>query len=294
MTGFLASLTLAMTMTPTQAEGVSIRWKLKADDIFYTKTITKMDQVIKVQGREVPQKNDQTVIHRYKVLKANADGYQIEQTILQSSSEGTLVAGPAAAEAHKKMKGSIFTFTFNPDFQVQKIEGIDEYVDKLSGGNAVAKQLLESSINAEVLKISMEDIFRIGTKNTVKVGDKWKKDYKLPLAELGDVTAQMKYQFDRNNEGIFEISYQGDGVYSTPKPSGKVTPITITNADVKIEKFKGTLLFDSKLNRVQETKTEFKMVGPMTMQLNGQTIAMEVEQNLASQIQILSKNPIEE
>ena len=87
MIGFVAFLALGATLTPSQAGGVSIQWKLKKNDIFYVQTVGKSEQTIKMNGETQPQKQDDTSVYQYEVMKAAKDGYVLEQTILAMSSK---------------------------------------------------------------------------------------------------------------------------------------------------------------------------------------------------------------
>jgi hypothetical protein len=290
MTAYLATLTMLLASGPSQADGVVLRWNLKKDDGFYTKTTTKMDQSMLVNGNEVKQDLKQTVVHGYKVVSAGEDGYVLEQTIVDSKSEGNLAAG--ANDVAKKMKGTVFKYTFSKDFEVKQVDGVKEYIDKISDGNAVVKQLLQSSLNEEVLRTSMHEIFRIGSDKPIKKGDNWNKDFNFPLGALGDITSKLKYTLEDVKEGVAQVKSSGKGEYGTPK-KGAGGGIVVTEAKVKIDKLETVMQFDLKAKRLKSAKTELTMVGPMTMSVNGREVSMELNAAHSSTVEVLEKNPIE-
>lgn len=291
MTGFVATLALALVASPGQADGVSLQWKLKDGDTFYTKTTTNLEQTIAVMGNNIDQKQDQTTVHRYKVLKAGAGGYTVEQTVLQALTESNL-PNVNFGDIDKKMKGAKLTVTMDDKFKVTKLEGVSDLAKKFGDENPIVKQVLAGVLNEEVLKKGVEDLFRAGPDAPVKVGDGWKRDETIPLGPLGEMAMKMNYKLEKSKDGLAEVSYTGDAKYAPPKESAEGLPFTISKADLKTDKFSGTTVFDSKAGRTKETKMEMNTSGTMTAKVGEAEFAMDLKQKLVSKTEVTAKNPV--
>lgn len=295
MTSFVASLILAAVAAPAQAGGVSLAWKMKAGDTFYARSAMNIEQTITINGRDVDQKQDQASVSRYKVTKVGPDGYTLEQTILQSSVESNIQPG-GADDVTKKIRGATFTITLDAKFKVQKVDGIDELVTKLGGDDPKAKAMLSATLNEEVMKKSVQDMFYCGPDDSkaVKVGDTWKRDTKLPMGPIGDMDLTMEYKYAGSKGGKEDVALSGSAKYAPPKKAagGAALPFTVKDADLKTDKLTGTLTFDSTAGRMTESKLEMEMSGSMTIAVNGREATMDLKQKLVGKTTILDKNPV--
>lgn len=291
MTGFLATMTLALTTTTGQADGVLLRWKLKEGDVVYAKTVTALEQTVTAMGRDIEQKQDQTTVHRYKVLKASDSGYTVEQTVLQSITESNIAPG-GLGDLDKKLKGSTVTVEMDAKFKVKKIAGVAELVKKLGDDNALLKQVLSSFLNEDLMKHGVEVAFRCGPDKAVKVDDVWKTNETVPLGAFGEMTMKMDYKLTKSKDGEEEIAIAGEAKYGPPKEAVAGAPFTISKGDLKSEKYTGTMIFDSKAGRPKESKTEMKLGGSMTAKIGELEIDMDIKQTMKQTTTISDKNPV--
>jgi Family of unknown function (DUF6263) len=295
MTGFVATLALAISIAPGQSDGVLLRWKLKEGDTFYAKTVSNMEQTVTAMGRDIEQKQDQTTVHRYKVLKASAKAYTVEQTILQSITESNIAPG-GLGDLDKKMRGSTFTVELDGDLKVTKISGVAELVKKLGEDNPLLKQVLSGMLNDNLMKKSVEDVFRCGPDKAVKVDDTWKRDESIPLGPLGDMSMKLEFKLAKSKDGTEEITYGGEAKYGAPKEAaaGGGLPFTIAKADLKTEKFVGSMVFDSKAGRTKEAKIEMHLAGTMTVKVGELEVDMDLKQKLTTKSTITEKSPVDD
>ncbi|MBL8867288.1 MAG: hypothetical protein JNK93_17155 [Planctomycetia bacterium] len=296
MTGFVATFALALSLSPGQSEGVLLRWKLKEGDTFYAKTVTTMEQTVTAMGRDIEQKQEQTTVHRYKVLKASDKSYTVEQTVLQSITESNLAPG-GLGDLDKKMKGATFTVELDANLKVTKIAGVQELVKKLGEDNPLLKQVLSNMLNDNLMKKGIEDVFRCGPDRAVKVGDSWKRDESIPLGPLGELSMKQEYKLAKSKDAIEEITYGGEAKYGPPKDAaagGGGLPFTVAKADLKTDKFSGTLLFDSKAGRTKENKVEMNLSGTMSVKVGELEVDMDLKQKLVTKTTLTEKSPVDD
>ncbi|QEL15753.1 DUF6263 family protein [Limnoglobus roseus] len=292
MTSLVASLVLAIAFAPPQADGVSLKWKMNVGDTFYAQSVVGLEQTVTAAGKDVEQKQDQTAVSRYKVTKADKDGYTLEQTILQSIIETNILPG-GAGDLSKKLRGATFTITLDDQLKVKKFEGIDDLIQKLGANDPKVKPLLAATLNEDAMKKSVQDLFYCGPDKIVKVGDTWKREDTLPLGPLGDMTLAMEYKYAGSKAGTEDIVLSGKATYAAPKKdAGGALPFKVVNADLKTEKMAGNLSFDSKAGRLKESTMEMKMSGTLTLAINGMEVAMDLKQKIVGKTTILDKNPV--
>ena len=291
MTGFVATLALALTIAPGQSDGVLLRWKLKEGDTFYAKSVSNMEQTVTAMGRDIDQKQDQTTVNRFKVLKASDKGYTVEQTILQSITESNIAPG-GLGDLDKKMKGATFTIEMDEKFKATKVTGVNDLVKKIGEDNPMLKQILSGMLNDEMMKKAAEDVFRCGPDKAVKVGDTWKRDETLPLGPLGEMSMKLEHKLVSSKDGTEEISFTGEAKYGAPKQAAEGLPFTIAKADLKTEKFSGTLTFDSKAGRSKESKIVMNLAGTMSVKVGEIEVDVDLKQKLTTTTTISEKSPV--
>ncbi len=286
MIGFVAFLALGATLTPSQAGGVSIQWKLKKNDVFYVQTTGKSEQTIKMNGDTQPLKQDDKAVYRYEVQKAAKEGYVLEQTILAMSSKSN-PDRTGGVDQYAQVVGSKFTFQLGADFRVKKIEGVEALLDKVSGKNPQIKQIIKGTWNDDTFKAPVEQLFRCGTDKLVKPGESWKSDYRFPVAGMGDVNAKLTYKVIGIKGDAWEVSHAGDPKFSAI-PSG-----IITDANIKVDKFEGSMLFDTKRSILKESTLDMHMSGTMTMNFSNEKVNAVFKQERTTKTEVSLTNPIE-
>ena len=115
---------------------------------YYQEMTTHTIQNIKVQGLDVGQNQDQTFYFKFEPLKQEGDKWIVKQTIEGVKMKIDIAGSPvtydstnesppagtntALSEFFKALKGSQFTLTIGKDCTVEKVEGREEFVKKLS------------------------------------------------------------------------------------------------------------------------------------------------------------------
>jgi hypothetical protein len=291
MTGFVTTLTVALALSSGQADGVALRWKLKEGDTFYVKQTDTMEQTVGVLGQNQEQKTDSTTVSRFKVTKADAAGYTLEQTILDSVTETNVIPG-GLGDFDKKIKGTTFTVTLDKDFKATKIDGVSAAFDKVVQDNPAVKPIVASILHDETVKKAVQDLFRVGPDKAVKVGDAWKVDEVAPLGASGELATELAFKLATAKDGVAEVAYTGTAKFSPPKEPSPDVPFTITKADFKSDKFTGTIKFDTKAARMTASESTMTLAGTMTLKVGEMELAADIKSKATSKTEILDKNPV--
>jgi Family of unknown function (DUF6263) len=190
------------------------------------------------------------------------------------------------------MKGATFTIEMDEKFKATKVSGMNELVKKLGEDNPLLKQILSGMLNDEMMKKSAEDVFRSGPDKAVKVGDTWKRDESMPLGPLGEMSMKLEHKLVSSKDGSEEVTFTGEAKYGAPKQAAEGLPFTVSKADLKTEKFSGTLTFDSKAGRVKQSKVIMNLSGTMTVKVGEIEVDMDMKQKLTTTTTISDKSPV--
>lgn len=293
-----ATLTLALALAyapgaARQNDEVTLRWILKAGDVFYAKGTANVDQTIEVMGQTIDMQQEINTVMRYKVKSVSAGKTTVEMTYVEMKTKITgLPGGLGGGDPTEKLKGATVTATLNENLEVVKVEGYSELLDKLADGDETQRKLFEAVIPEAGVKQLFSQTFVAGPNKPVKVGDTWAQNDKLPLGGLGEVTTKQKFELKSIKDGLATVSVKADLVF---KPgTGGGLPFKITKADLTAEKFSGTHVFDIKAGRLKESKTEMVMSGSMTIGVAGQEIDAALKQKMKSVSVVTDKNPVKD
>src|SRR5262249_48082311 len=146
---------------------------------------TKTDQTMKVQGMDITQTQSQTFIFSWTPKDKDKDGnWLIEQKIegvkmeieiggnkiTYDSSKDTATTGNALADFFKGLKDSAFTLTLSPKLEVLKIDGREDFINKLIKQNPQMENLLKQILSETALKQMADPAFAVVPEGPVKKG----------------------------------------------------------------------------------------------------------------------------
>ena len=273
-------------------------------------------QNIKVQGLDVGQNQDQTFYFKFEPLKQEGDKWIVKQTIEgikmkidiagspvtydstnESSAAGT---NTALSEFFKALKGSQFTLTIGKDCTVEKVEGREEFVKKLTQANKQLESLLNKILGEDALKQMADPTFGVVPKEPKKVGDKWSKTVKLSLGPLGSYDNTYHFTYAKQTGDKAEIDVAVELKY-TPPPAdqgGETLPFKIKSG--KIEQIrddksnKGKVIFNTKEGRVESSNISVKMTGSLTLDIGGTQTEVTLTQDQQTIVKTFSNSPIVE
>jgi hypothetical protein len=241
----------------------------------------KMKSEISIPGQPAPMKQDTTMGQAYglTVLQANPDGtHEIEMDFLSARmgmkmGEKTLMEYDSEkksatdkpnplADVFAKIVGSKIRYFLNASNAVDRIEGVDDLISRLSAGaNAQATAPLKSMYSEGYFKQMMSANLFLPPK-PVQPGDSWPVQYEIPLGMMGTMT--MNYDFTFQNwemhgkRNCARLEFSGS-IQTKPDPSAKPGAMSISIQDGTCS---GISWFDPELGITIDTtmNQDFKMV----------------------------------
>lgn len=300
------ALVLATGMTVLAQDTSGVVWKFEKDKPFFQEMTTKTTQSIVVMGQTVSQTQEHTFYFKWTPVKEEGGKWVLKQTIegvkmkidiagtpITFDSTATMPTGAANALADffKAMINAEFTLTLDKDMKVEKIEGRDEFLKKLSAANQQMEPLLKKILSEDAMKKLADPTFGMVPNAAKKVDEKWTRPTKLDLGPLGNYDATYTYTFKGLDKDEAKIAVESSLVYKAPTESGDL-PFKIVAADIKSaeKQTPGEIIFDTKTGRLVSSKQSVKLEGTLDIEIGGMKTKVDLKQEQTTDIKTQDKS----
>jgi Family of unknown function (DUF6263) len=314
----LASLLLiGLTVAPALGQDADLKWDFKKDKPFYQTMSTSTKQDLKVADMTQNQTQEQTFWFQWTPTKVEKDSAELKMKILglkvemkigenRVSFDSTTPGNPGGANPlanfFKAIVGAEFTVTLDRiKMEVTKIEGQKAFVGKLGNANPQMKPLLDQILSEKALKEMIESMFAALPGKKVKKGENWTRKTELEMGGFGkyETTSIYTYdgQVDQGKEKLDKISVKTSLKYTPPgEKEGAGLPFKIKDAKLEIKESDstGTLFYNPKTGWIQSSDLTVKLTGNLTIDINQQSNAVDINQTQKSILKTSAENPIKE
>lgn len=271
--------------TPTGPVEFKLKWPL--GERIEQDMDMKMKSEISMPGQPAPMKQDTTIGQAYglTVLQANPDGtHEIELDFLNArmgmkmgdktlldydSTKPPEVGKPnPVADVFGKIVGSKIRYYLDASNSVERVEGIDEMMNRLATGPNAQQQLapLKGMFNEGYFKQMMSANLFLPPK-PVQPGDTWPVALEVPMGTLGimvmkyDITFQKWEMHGKRN--CARLEFQGT-VETKPDPQAKPAAMSMSLQDGVTS---GVSWFDPELGITIDTTLNQNFTAVILMQM---------------------------
>jgi RNA polymerase sigma factor (sigma-70 family) len=291
-------------VAPQDEPDVVLAWKFVKDRPFYQEVTTETEQVLKVTGRDVKQKQAQTFYFRWTPVKKDGDNWQLEQRIegvkMDVDIGGSRItfdstqdnnAANALAEFYRSLVGAEFTVTLTREYKVQKVEGREELLGKRGMVRPELEPVLSRVLREDAVRMAAETPFAGLPRGPVRAGDSWTAKHPLDLGPLGEYQATYRYTY-RGREGeLDKLTIAMESLGDRPPAGGDArVPLKIKPGDLRCMQSTGTLLFDRARGRSVRLELQLKVEGRLPL-ADGRD--MELAQTQRIRIKTTDTNPLQ-
>ncbi len=308
---------------PEKAAGVTLPFKaFQGTAPFYQEMQTSTDQTMKVSNMTVTQKQSQTFwVEWTPQASKDAADYVVKQKIIgvkmdieiggnKISYDSTSKEPPPAnplTDFFKQLVGSEFTLHVDKKtLTVKKIEGQEDFINKLSKANPALQPLLKAILSEKALQQMADPIFAVIPAGGVipppkdpkddKSKPEWKKETKLDMGPIGVYTTTYTYTdegFKKDSKILREIGVSTSLEYAAPaaKTSTEGLPFRIASGKLKSDKSSGSILFDIENGRIQESNLTLELSGDLVIEIAGMTTDVNLRQTQKSSLKTDNKKP---
>jgi hypothetical protein len=286
---------------------VTLKWEFKKDQPFYQTMDTETKQQMKVMGMDHTQVQKQTFIFSWKPKEQDKDKnwivtQKIEAVKLNIEIGGNKVeydstspsstAGNILADFFKALVGSEFKLTISPDMKIVKIEGRDEFLQKLVKANPLMEPLLKQILGDEALKQMSDPAFASIPSKPVKKGDTWERDSKLNMGPIGSYDTKYKYTYEGKQDKLDKIKVDTTMTYQPPGPAaGGALPFQIKAAKLEGTPATGTILFDNEKHRHAKSDSKLTLKGKLTIAIGGMNTDVDLVQDQTTTVTTTDSMP---
>jgi len=306
---FLVALALCVTMVGfALAQEVQLKWEFKKDQPFFQTMDTETKQSMKVMGMDHTQNQKQTFIFSWTPKEQDKDKNWIVAQKIEAvkmnieiggnkveydSTNPTSAAGNPLGDFFKTLVGNEFKLTISPEMKVIKIDGRDEFLQKLIKGNPQMEPLLKQILGDDALKQMADPAFASTPPKAVKKGDTWEKKSTLNMGPIGTYDTTYKYTYEGKQDKFDKIKVDTTLVYQPPGPNaGGALPFQIKSAKLDSKGGTGTILFDNDKHRLDKSETKLTIAGKMTIGIGGMNTDVDLTQEQTTTVTTSDKNPV--
>jgi Family of unknown function (DUF6263) len=176
----------------------------------------------------------------------------------------------------RKMVGAHIKFLTDASGKVDKVEGLEEFLNQISGGNPA---MMQSMFNEDALKRFCDFAMALPGRS-VKVGDSWPVTKEVKMGAMGEMAMNLKCTFkgweQHDGRKCARIAYTGD---VTSKPGAADAPMKV---DIQSGKIGGEAWFDPELGMTVDSSIDQDMTMKTTVQ--GQTMNSKVIQKISARL----------
>jgi hypothetical protein len=305
-----AWLVLVGLTVPAWGQG-KLEWKFEKGKTFYQEMKTDTDQTMKISGQTITQKQSQTFYFSWTPKEQSKDNktWTVVQKIVGVKMEieiggnkitydSTTDSGQnnPLGEFFKQLVDSEFTLTIGENGKVEKIEGKDKFIDRLTKANQQMEPLLKEILSEDALKQMADPAFGALPGKEVKKDDTWKRDSTLDMGPIGKYKTTYTYTYegkDKDKKDLDRIKVTAKLDYSAPDPKkSPQLPFKIQKAKLDSKKASGSILFDPKAGRVVSSEMELELDGELTIEIGGMSTKVDLNQKQTTTVKTTDTNPV--
>jgi hypothetical protein len=298
---------VVLAATAAQAQ-VKLQFKFPENQEYRTHQTLLIDQVLTVNGMEVPTKSEQTIDSKRVIGAKRADGsIPVVETIESVKSQIELPGGvnltfdsdakgdeggdepPPLKQARQIVRalgGASYTVVMDKDGKVAAIEGAERAVPKADTLDPGTADQIKKRFNAERLKKESVEEFSLFPDILLRQGEPWERTETMDIGSGQTLTFQRKYEYqgtvDKDGRTLDKIGVKATTVSYAMDPSPE-TPVAVPKSDLKIDSSDGTILFDRELGRIVESKSKTRITGDMTLSIMGNDLESKLDLTLDSE-----------
>jgi hypothetical protein len=259
-------------------------------ELLYQEVVVTQKSVCRVQGL------DSRLDLRYSVLSSLAidkrDNGRLD--VKQKIEAASLLHADEATQALfgdllRKLTGTRFSMGFDSEGELVRFEGAREK-PQAAGGAAVDQTLLLASL---IDRDGWKELARCSffqPHKPLRPGSRWQRSMTHSWGSLGSWTGQVSYRYAGQQDGLQRFPYAFKLTYVAPKADAHGL-LPISRASFKHGEAGGTIYFDPGKGQVTRVEERFPVKGQMSIDLLGQSVPVELDEEQSFQVRLLESDP---
>jgi hypothetical protein len=285
-----AGLLLAAAVLPARAQ-TALEWKFKDGEKFYIEAVTDTRQTITAGDKTTNSGSTFTTVSSVVVKKADG-GYRVELTVedvkVKSNKPDDATVTTASRFANQ-LKGASFKFTISPSGKItsKTIEGYDDLVKKLGGGNETAEKAVRALLPEDAFREELNAMFGFLPDNPKD--SKWTRTESLSMP-WGTLKGAAEYKHTGKTKDGEEIKVSRRWSYELPKEGA--AGAKVSKGDVKVDKAEANIVVDPAAGRLVSNAQTMHVAGKLTINDGSKDTTSDIDQTTTRILRRVDENPV--
>jgi hypothetical protein len=221
------------------------------------------------------------------LLSQKAQRYQLDVT--HNGARLPFAQNVRLANFRQALVGSEFIVTLSPQLKTVRIEGRDQFANKLAGIDPKLKSLVEPCFSDALHRQLTEAPFHRTAPKAVRRGDSWARDSTIDLGQLGWLQVRHRCTFDGKQGQLGRITEE---LTLTNRPptvrTAEPLPFRIKSTELKSSsEASAILLFDPERGRLVSSDTYLDLKGKLVIEIGGMATEVELNQTHKTVVRLI-------
>jgi len=293
---------MALAAAPSARAQVKLEYKFPEGQTLTYKTTVKINQVMTLNGMEIPTEAQETVVSSRAIGKRAGDStLPVQEKVVSVRSDLTLPGvGPITYDSKDpdakidneqlkavgledvfKLASQIaYTVVLDAKNKVKAIEGAEKLLEKADQLNPLVRDSMRSRLQADKLKAKFEQSHGNLPDVLARPGEPWERTETLDTGGGQELVFRKKYEYagteKKGDKSLDKITAKTTEVQLKVDPDSQA-PAKVTKSELKVESSDGTILFDREAGRIVEARGKLHVKGTMTLSVQGQDLPGELD-----------------
>ncbi len=272
------------------APQTTLIWNLKELDRFFLDEVVTIKNSLTLQGKEYKEEASSRRVLAYSVTKADGRSLTLEQRVVHW--RWKTAAQPEADLFERLLKDVPLRFTITSDGGVrgtaenrERLREIVKHVKNDDERKAATLTLTEDSFLTP-----LQWAFGLLPHDTIRKGDKWRRNLKLPEGPFGSLACQLDLVADGAGD---EGEVVGIAVKLKHAVGDDGGAFRMVKSDLKGDG-KGKLIFDAAAGRLIRLELHLPLAGTLTVEAAGKQDALTLAGEESRTLRVTLENPFKE
>jgi hypothetical protein len=290
---------LALGSSPSARAQVKLEYKFPEGKTLTYKSTVKANQVLTINGMEIPTEGEETVVSSQVIGKRAGDAtLPIQHKVESHRNELSLPGGiqitydskdPDAKIDNEQLKfledvfklaGQVaYTVILDAKNKVKAVEGTEKLLEKVDKLDPKVRVTMRNELQADKLKAKFEQSHANLPDVLARPGESWERTETLGTGGQ-EFTFRKKYEYagteKKGDKTLDKITAKVVEVKMEQQPNDE-SPLQVTKSDLKVDSSEGTILFDREAGRVVEARGKLRIKGSVTYKIMDQELPGELD-----------------
>ncbi|MGA2068484.1 MAG: hypothetical protein ABSG86_26155 [Thermoguttaceae bacterium] len=259
--------------------------------LLYQEVVVAQKSALRVQGLDSRFDLRYSVLSSLNINERANGGLDVEQKIEAAKllhADGALKA--LLGNLLQKLTGTTFTMGFSPERELVRFEGAKDRL-QAAGGPAVGQAI---SLVSLIDRDGWQELARYSffqPHKPLRPGAHWEQSMMHSWGFLGTWVGQVSFRYAGQQGDQQRFPYTFKLTYVPPKPEARGLPFPISRASFKHGEAGGTIYFDPGKGRVSRVEERFRVKGQMSIEVLGQSLPVELDEEQRFQVRLLERDP---